>query len=257
MVSPVPGVGYRTGMRTLSRGKGDSPPIVIAHRGASRLALENSLEAFSLSLADRADMIEFDVRLSADGEPVVIHDARTGRTARENLAVARCDAARLRKVRLNNGEPVPFLTEVLDLIGGAVPINIEAKTAGGIHASLRVIDGMRYGGGVVLSSGLREECLAARSSRPGVPCGLVTGRPSASDIAFCLRHSLSSIHPDYRRLSVIRIRKVKEAGLTLIPYTVDDEEDFFRLIEGGADGVFTNRAEELRRAWRRRNRGGE
>ena len=50
-------------MRILSRGGGDSPPIVIAHRGASRRALENSLEAFSLSLADRADMIEFDVRL--------------------------------------------------------------------------------------------------------------------------------------------------------------------------------------------------
>ncbi|MDX1815073.1 MAG: glycerophosphodiester phosphodiesterase, partial [Thermodesulfobacteriota bacterium] len=64
-------------MRILSRGGGNSPPIVIAHRGASRRALENSLEAFSLSLADRADMIEFDVRLSADGEPVVIHDDRT------------------------------------------------------------------------------------------------------------------------------------------------------------------------------------
>jgi glycerophosphoryl diester phosphodiesterase len=74
-------------MRNLSRGEGAAPPIVVAHRGASRRALENSLEAFSLSLADRADMIEFDVRLSADGEAVVIHDARTGRTARENLTV--------------------------------------------------------------------------------------------------------------------------------------------------------------------------
>ena len=233
-----------------------APPIVVAHRGASRRALENSLEAFSLSLADRADMIEFDVRLSADGEAVVIHDARTGRTARENLTVAHCDAARLRKVRLMNGEPVPLLADVLDLIRGVVPVNIEVKTTGGVHASLRVIDRMRYEGEILLSSGLREECLDARSARPGVPCGLVTGRPSASDIAFCLRHSLSSIHPDHRRLSVLRIRKVKEAGVPLIPYTVDDVEEFFRLIEGGADGVFSNRAEELRKAWRERFRGG-
>src|SRR3990172_7495465 len=254
MVSPAFGGRYRTGMRNLSRGT--FPPIVVAHRGASRRALENSLEAFSISLADRADMIEFDVRLSADGEPVVIHDARTGRTARENLAVSRCDAMRLRKVRLRNGEPVPFLTDVLDLIRGAVPVNIESKTAGGIHASLRVIGGMRYEGEVLLSSGLRGECLAARAARPGIPCGLVTGRPSASDIAFCLRHSLSSIHPDHRDLSVLRIRKVREAGLPLIPYTVDDERPFFRLVEGGADGVFSNRAEELRAAWRGRFRGG-
>jgi len=254
MVSPPFGVGYRTGMRILSQGEGDSPPIVIAHRGASRRALENSLEAFSLSLADRADMVEFDVRLSADGEPVVIHDDRTGRTARENLSVARCDAARLRTLRLKNGEQVPLLADVLDLVRGAVPVNIEVKTAGGVHASLRVIDGMHYEGKVVLSSRLREECLAAGAARPGLPCGLVTDRPSASDIAFCLRHSLS-IHPDFRRLSVLRTRKVKEAGLFLFPYTVDDEEKFFRLVRSGADGVFSNRAEELRSAWRERFRG--
>ena len=252
MVFPACSVGYLTCMRILSRGEKGSPPIVIAHRGASRRALENSLEAFSLSLADRADMIECDVRLSADGEPVVIHDARTGRTGKENLAVARCDAARLRSVRLNNGEPLPFLADVLGLIRGAVPVNIEVKTAGGMHASLRVIDGMRYQGEVVLSSSLREECRAARSSRPETPCGLVTGRPSTSDIAFCLRHALASIHPDAGRLSVLRIRKVREAGLPLIPYTVDDEEEFLRLVESGADGVFSNRAEELRRAWKER-----
>jgi glycerophosphoryl diester phosphodiesterase len=257
MVSRAFGVGYRTGMRNLSRGGEDAPPIVIAHRGASRCALENSLEAFSLSLADRADMIEFDVRLSADGEPVVIHDARTGRTARENLAVARWDAARLRKVRLRNGEPLPFLADVLDLIRGTVPVNIEAKTTGGILAALRVMDEMRYGGEVLLSSGLRNECLAAREARSGIPCGLVTGRPTASDIAFCRRHSLSSIHPDSRKLTVLRIRQVREAGLPFLPYTVDDEDDFFRLVEGGADGVFSNRAEELRAAWRERFRGGE
>jgi glycerophosphoryl diester phosphodiesterase len=228
MVSPDCGVGYRTGMSILSRREGGAPPIVIAHRGASRRALENSLEAFSLSLADRADMIECDVRLSADGEPVVIHDARTGRTGRENLAVARCDAARLRTVRLNNGERVPFL------------------------ASLRAIDGTGYLGELLLSSSLREECRAARSSRPAIPCGLVTGRPSASDIAFCLRHGLASIHPDARRLSVLRIRKVVEAGLPFVPYTVDDEGEFFRLVGSGASGVFSNRAEELRKAWRER-----
>ncbi len=254
MVSRANGVGYRSAMRTLFRKVAGAPPILIAHRGASRRALENSLEAFSLSLADRADMIEIDVRLSADGEPVVHHDVRTGRTARENVAVARCDAARLKEIRLNNGEPVPFLADVLDLVRGAVPVNVESKSPGGIRASLRVMAGMRYGGEVMFSSGLREECLAARSARPDLPCGLVTGRPSASDIAFCLRHSLASIHPDHRRLSLLRIRKVKESGLSLLPYTVDDEDTFFSLVGAGADGVFSNRAEELRTAWRRRSR---
>lgn len=235
---------------------GRNAPIVAAHRGTTGGAPENSLAAFSRSVADGADMIEFDVRLSADGFPVVIHDERTGRTARENLRVARCDAARLRKVRLKNGEPLPFLEDVLDAVGGKVPVNIEVKVAGGMEAVSRALAAAAYAGEVLLSSGLREECAAAASRCPGVPCGLVTGRPSASDIAFCLRHALPSIHPDHRRLSVLRIRKVLESGLVLFPYTVDDPGRFFGLVESGAVGVFSNRAEALRTAWRGRTRDG-
>lgn len=255
MVSDAGGVGYLTSMKNRFREGGGASPVVVAHRGASNRALENSLAAISLSVSDGACMIEFDVRLSADGEPVVLHDARTGRTARENLAVARTDASRLREVRLKNGEPLPFLPDVLDLVRGAVPVNIEVKAPGGMRASVLALEAARYSGEVLLSSALREECVTARSLRPGIPCGLVTGRPSASDIAFCLRHSLASIHPDRRRLSVLRIRRVLEAGLSLVPYTVDDENEFFRLVEGGAQGVFSNRAEELRAAWRERARG--
>ncbi len=257
MVSRACSVGYRRRMNIPCSGGKTVRPVVIAHRGASRRALENSLEAFSLSLSDRADTIELDVRLSADGVPVVLHDDRTGRIARENLSVARCSAARLRRVRLKNGEPLPFLADVLDLIRGAVPLQVEVKAAGGAAEALRAIDRTRYAGEVTLSSRLREECLAARASRPAVPCGLVTGRPSASDVAFCLRHSLSSIHPDHRRLSALRIRKIREAGVPFVPYTVDDEERFFRLAACGAAGVFSNRAEELRAAWRERFPGGE
>lgn len=229
-------------------------PIVVAHRGAPDRALENSLAAIALALADGADMIEFDVRLAADGEPLVLHDARTGRTAKENLPVASTPSARLREVRLKNGERIPFLADVLEVVRGRVPINVHVKTSGGVAAVHRILAGAGYKGEVLISSGLREECLAARSLRPDLPCGLVTERPSASDIAFCLRHSLPSIHPDHRRLSVLRVRKVKSAGLLLVPYTVDDSETFFRLVDAGADGVFSNRAKALRAAWLERSR---
>jgi glycerophosphoryl diester phosphodiesterase len=227
-------------------------PLVVAHRGAPDRALENSLASISLAAADGAEMIEFDVRLTSDGQPVVLHDARTGRTAKKNLPVASTSSERLRKVLLKNGEPIPFLEDVLELVRGRIPVNIHVKTTGGAAAACRVLSRAGYEGEVVFSSGLRDECLAARSLRPDLPCGLVTGRPSASDVAFCLRHALPSIHPDHRKLSLLRVRKVKSAGLLLIPYTVDDPEVFFRLVDGGADGVFSNRAEALRAAWRAR-----
>ncbi|HEX9191214.1 MAG TPA: glycerophosphodiester phosphodiesterase [Candidatus Deferrimicrobiaceae bacterium] len=227
-------------------------PVFVAHRGASDRALENSLSAFSLALADGADMIEFDVRLTSDGVPVVFHDERTGRTAKANLEVAGTTAARLRKALLKNAEPIPALAEVLDLVRGRVPLNVESKAPGCAAAAGKALAEARYRGAILLSSGLREECLAARALMPGLPCGLVTRRPSMSDLAFCLRHGLSSIHPDHRFLTVLRVRKVLSAGIPLLPYTVDDPDVALRLIDAGAAGVFSNRAQSLREFWRNR-----
>lgn len=239
-------------MRPLFPGRAPGRPIFVAHRGASDRALENSPAAFGLAVSDGADMIEFDVRLSADGVPVVFHDVRTGRTAKENLDVARTPAARLRAVRLKNGETLPFLADVLEIVGGKVPINIESKSPGAIAAAAKALSKAGYGGELLLSSGLRGECLAARSLLPGTPCGLVTRRPSASDLAFCLRHGLSSIHPSRRLLTVLRLRKVAASGIPLLPYTVDDPAEAFALIAAGAAGVFSNHAQALREAWRLR-----
>jgi glycerophosphoryl diester phosphodiesterase len=236
-------------MRPLFPGRAPGRPIFIAHRGASDRALENSPSAFALAASDGADMIEFDVRLSADGVPVVFHDVRTGRTAKENLDVARTPAVRLGAVRLKNGETLPFLADVLEIVGGKVPINIESKSTGAIAAASKALAKAGYGGELLLSSGLRGECLAARDLLPGTPCGLVTRRPSASDLAFCLRHGLSSIHPSRRLLTVLRLRKVAASGIPLLPYTVDDPAEAFALIAAGAAGIFSNRAQALREAW--------
>ncbi len=162
-------------MRPFFPGREPGRPIFVAHRGASDRALENSPSAFALAVSGGADMIEFDVRLSSDGVPVVFHDGRTGRTAKENLAVARTPAARLRAVRLKNGEKLPFLADVLEIVGGKVPINIESKAPGGIAAAAKALSKAGYGGELLLSSGLRGECLAARDLLPGI--ALRTGHP--------------------------------------------------------------------------------
>ncbi len=239
-------------MRPFFPGRAPGRPVFAAHRGASDRALENSPAAFALAVSDGADLVEFDVRLSSDGVPVVFHDGRTGRTAKENLAVARTPAARLRTVRLKNGEAFPFLVDVLEIFRGSVPINIESKVPGGIAAAAEALSQARYEGEVLLSSALRDECLAARDLLPEIPCGLVARRPSASDLAFCLRRGLSSIHPACRLLSVLRLRKVAASGIPFLPYTADEPGEAFALIAAGAAGVFSNRAQALREAWRLR-----
>src|SRR5262245_56420352 len=87
-------------------------PLVIAHRGASGHAVENSIEAFRKADALRADGVELDVHATADGAIIVFHDAQlpSGESIRET------PAARIREHKLGNGECVPLLSEVLSAI---------------------------------------------------------------------------------------------------------------------------------------------
>src|SRR5512139_2788545 len=93
-------------------------PLIIAHRGDSSSALENSLEAFRLALAVPADMIELDLRMSRDGVLYVMHDRQTGRTADLNVDIESVTARELAGIRLRNGEPIPTLTDVFELTEG-------------------------------------------------------------------------------------------------------------------------------------------
>ncbi len=82
-------------------------PLIIAHRGDSSRALENSLEAFRLALAVPVDMIEFDVRKSRDNQLYVMHDRETGRTAEKNINIEQSLSEEIATVKLRNGEPIP------------------------------------------------------------------------------------------------------------------------------------------------------
>jgi glycerophosphoryl diester phosphodiesterase len=100
---------------------------IISHRGACFDAPENSLEAFELAIAQGADRIEFDVQVTRDGHPIVVHDERTRRTADGDLEVEFSPLAALRELRLSNGEPIPTLDEACALMAGRVQVDIELK----------------------------------------------------------------------------------------------------------------------------------
>lgn len=101
--------------------------LILGHRGASAVAPENTLAAFSRAISDGADGIEFDVRLSRDGVPVVIHDSSLKRTGLTDRLVSELTASQLQKIDVGSwfthagsqspfaGEPLPLLTDVFEL----------------------------------------------------------------------------------------------------------------------------------------------
>ena len=121
-------------------------PLLIAHRGASAQAPENTLAAFQLGLDQQAQGIEGDFRLTQDGQIVCLHDADTKRTGDKNLQVHQSTLAELKKVDVGlwkekafQGERIPTLQEVLDLLPADKLFFLEVKCGPEIIEPLKAV----------------------------------------------------------------------------------------------------------------------
>lgn len=114
-------------------------PVVIAHRTCPRDAPENSLLGIAMAAALAADAVEVDVRRSADGVPVLLHDRRLLRTTGRLAGVAALPVAELGRIRLRGGGTVPTLAEALSALGPTMRIAIDVKDPGAGPAVIEVV----------------------------------------------------------------------------------------------------------------------
>lgn len=245
-----------------------SRPLVIAHRGYSSAAPENTLVSFRLALAAGADLVEFDYHHTRDGVPIVIHDSTLDRTtdavARwggKALRVADRTVAELGELDAGrwfdgrSGVRLPLLAETLDLIcsGGSVPL-IERK-AGDAATLARLLRERGWVNRVVVQSydwnflrelheQLPQQVLAALGApherRPGA-APLRDGQPDEaawSELAAC---GVRAIVWD-RGLTAASIAAAHARGLKVWIYTIDDPALVRELRTRGADGFITNNA---------------
>jgi glycerophosphoryl diester phosphodiesterase len=221
-------------------------PLIIAHRGDSSRALENSLEAFRLALAVPADMIEFDLRMSRDGALYLMHDKHTGRTADRNIDIEQAGSRELAGVRLKNGEPIPTLDDALRLIAGRAGINIEIKSDGAGAALGRHLFLYRYSGYLMVSSFKEAEAQAARGVMLDLPLAAIYD-------TFSIRHVAEYKSKGYPIISLRKntvteplVRACHARGVRLYVWTVDEEEEMKRCVAWEIDGIYTNRPAVLK-----------
>lgn len=223
-----------------------SRPLVFAHRGGSKLAPENTIEAFDRGLAAGADGLELDVHLARDGVVVVHHDSELGRTTRGEGPIANRSSAEL--AALN----VPTLRDVLARYTNT-PIIIELK-ASSRRLAAAVVDEVRRGGAteyVCLGSFSITALTAARAMSPALAtsasrfevrmalyrswCGLSPGR---------VRYQAFQVPETSGKTRVVSPRFVKlahGAGLVVQVWTVDEPDDVRRLLDWGVDGIISDR----------------
>ena len=233
----------------------------VAHRGYSSLYPENTILSFEKAIEARCDMIELDVRLTADGEIVVFHDFTLERTTDASGELAQKTLAELREFDAGSwrgarfaGQRIPTLREVLDCARRRAKLYIEIKAREGIEytrlnerlcSTLAGLLSREAGGNELLVASFDSTCLThMKELLPEIPRGLICfrmdtldGMPELADWICLYRKNVNSC----------LVRKIKEKGLKICPWTVDDAEEMASLIGMGVDAIATNNPALLRR----------
>lgn len=217
---------------------------IIAHRGASAHAPENTIPAFQLALEHGADGIELDVMLSKDGQLIVIHDDTVDRTTNGTGKVADMVLSELKALDAGGGETLPTLQEVFERFGGKYLINVELKNYSSIfdQLPLAVADQVRAFGlaDTVFISSFNPFNLPRFHKRvPETKIGMLT-LPGKAKKGIHRLFRFDALHPYYEDVNASLVRSEHANGRQVNVWTVDDPVEIIRLDGLGVDMIITN-----------------
>jgi glycerophosphoryl diester phosphodiesterase len=219
------------------------PPRVIAHRGASHQALENTIAAFRAAKTAGAHGVELDVMRCGSGDVVVFHDDDLKRLFGRP---ERVDALALAALREHD---IPTLEEVLEELGPRMLVNVELKTerrAGDSELAMQVAAILRHGGWGrrALTSSFNPVALwQFRRAAPDLPTGLLFHRKQSRPLreawpAWLLQPF--ALHPEAGLVDAIALAQWRRRGFAVHVWTVDDPREIAALAALGVDGIITN-----------------
>jgi glycerophosphoryl diester phosphodiesterase len=219
--------------------------LKIGHRGAKGYEPENTLIAFQKAIDLQVDLIELDVHLSADGELMVIHDETIDRTTAGKGAVNQFSVLVLKQFKMEKGQRIPTLSEVLNLINQKCKVNIELKS---YETADKVVDLIEkfiadkywnYNQFIVSSfdwNALQQVAFLNSAIRIGV----LTEENLDLAFAFAKFIQASSIHPDYHLLTAENTAKLQEKGFQVFPWTVNEPEDIKKIKSFNVNGIISD-----------------
>ncbi len=228
-----------------------SLPRLIGHRGAARLAPENTLAGFRRAHAEGARWVEFDLRLSADEVPIVLHDATLDRTTNGKGPVAAWRWSALRELDAGvefdaryRGEGLPSLEQALACcqeLGLGANLEFKAEEGGAdalVAASAAVLKRMPIP--VILSAFEAEALEAAARRLPSLARGLLFGEPPADAAARAQALGCASIHVVEHSLHLAAVRDLQRHGASVLAYTVNDARRALILWGWGVSAIFSD-----------------
>ena len=226
-------------------------PKILAHRGASAHAPENTMAAFELALSHQADGIELDVMLSKDDQVVVIHDDTVDRTTDGCGRVRDMTLDELKSLDAGDGQKIPTLIDVFEQLGDKCLLNIELKNYTSIFDRLpiavaHIVRTYHLEDSVIISSFNPFNLPRFKRRLGGVELGLITLPDKASHWIWRL-FSYDALHPHFTDVDRILVSALHAQNRQVNVWTVDEPEEILRLADLNVDSIITNDPLEARK----------
>ncbi|TDC46898.1 glycerophosphodiester phosphodiesterase [Jiangella ureilytica] len=231
-----------------------STPAVVAHRGYSAVAPENTLAAVESALRSGADYVEVDVASSADGVPIILHDNTLDRTTDGTGALPSVTSDYIEGLDAGtwfstafSGQPVPTLLDVLALVKGRAPVLLLEVKGPETRAELEVIVGQLRDEGLIEQTLLQSFDVNVlrdvRAIEPELRLGLLRSSIDADPVAVARDLGVVAYNPAWTALQnrTDVIDDLHAAEIAVMPYTIDDASQWEILRDLGVDGIITNR----------------
>ena len=223
--------------------------LVIAHRGASSYAPENTFAAFDLALRMDVRHLELDVHFTSDEHIVVIHDDTVDRTTNGQGPVTGHTLAELQALDAGvwfgqefSGERIPTFADVLDRYRGRAHLHTEVKGYSD-HLSERTVDLIRtHGmvGEVTITSFQRARLAETRAYAPELPTGWLVADVTDEVLADARRMKLTQLCPRANAVTPALVERLHAEGFVVRAWGVANEELMRQVVRAGADGMTVN-----------------
>lgn len=228
---------------------------IIAHRGASAYAPENTIAGFQKAVAMGASWFELDVYLSLDGIPIVIHDETLDRTTNGKGSVKEKSFAELKLLDAGSwfdpaysGATIPTLEQAMDFAKDTIGIYIEIKDTNPDlpQKIFNLVKEYEMTNRVVIQSFSLEQLGMMRSISRDITIHYLPAEFNEVDLQKAISVEASGINPSYHGLQAEHVEMIHRLDMTVMPYTVNDAEEVRRLLNIGVDGVITDKPDIAR-----------
>ena len=232
--------------------------LIIGHRGSKGTTPENTVDSLREAISVDADMIEFDVRLTRDGIPVLSHNLHLFGTRKRELALLRrYTLAELRERMTDSDGSLTTLEEAMQECFGKIFLNIEIKEVSAVIPTLQVIE--RYAkrkrdwDSILISSFKPLALLAIQRRAPYAALGMLHYRNPLAFIGWYRILNLSAVGFHRLYVNTIAIEAAKKIGLFSYAYTVNRRDAAQKLVDRGIDGIVTDYPAKMLQQFRLRD----